>query len=167
MTTFLVIGVAGLVLLAVSLVLGDLLDGALDALTGDAFPSAVIGGFVAAFGFGAAAVEALGLSLVVALPVGLVAGAAFGWFAAWLTRMLRDGTSDGTPGTNDTVGLEGRVVTGIPAGGFGVVRVLVGGHPMRLNARADAPIAAGVQIHVTAALSPTAVTVAPVWNELP
>lgn len=54
MTTFVVIGVVGLVLLAVSLLLGDLLDSALDALAGDAFSTAVIGGFVSAFGFGTA-----------------------------------------------------------------------------------------------------------------
>ena len=52
MTTFMVIGVAGLVLLLVSLVVGDLFDGALDALAGDAFSSAVIGAFVSATGFG-------------------------------------------------------------------------------------------------------------------
>ena len=41
MTTFLVIGVLGLVLLAVGLVLGDLLDGVTDVLPGDAFSTAV------------------------------------------------------------------------------------------------------------------------------
>lgn len=167
MTTFLVIGVVGLVLVGASLVVGDLLDGALDALSGDAFSSAVIGGFVAAFGFGAAIVDALGLGLLVAIPVGIAAGVAFGWFAARLTRLLRDGTSDGAPAADDTVGLEGRVVTDIPDGGFGTVRVLVGGHPMRLNARADRPLEAGAQVHVTGTLSPTAVTVAPVWDDLP
>lgn len=166
MTTFLVIGLVGLALLATSLVIGDLLDGALDALGGEAFSSAVIGGFVSAFGFGAAAVEALGWGLVVALPVGVVAGGVFGWFAAWLTRLLGDGSSDGTPATDDTIGLEGRVVTGIPQGGFGTVHVVVGGHRLRLNARADHPIEAGVQVHVTGTLSPTAVTVAPIWTEL-
>ena len=54
-TTFLVIGVIGLALLGISLVLGDLLDGVFDALAGDVFSSAVIGGFVSAFGFGARA----------------------------------------------------------------------------------------------------------------
>src|SRR4051812_5872456 len=41
MTTFLVIGIVGLVLVGVSLVLGDLFDGVLDALAGDVFSSAV------------------------------------------------------------------------------------------------------------------------------
>jgi hypothetical protein len=164
-TTFLVIGLVGLALLVVSLVVGDLFDGALDALAGEAFSSAVIGGFVSAFGFGAAAVEALGLGLVVALPVGVVAGVLFGWFAAWLTGLLRDGSSDATVATDDAVGHEGQVVTGVPAEGFGVVRVLVGGHALQLNARAERPLEPGTRIHVTGVLSPTAVTVAPVWDD--
>ena len=60
MTTFLVIGLIGLGLVAVSLVLGDLFDGVFDALAGDVFSSAVIGGFVSAFGFGAALMQGIG-----------------------------------------------------------------------------------------------------------
>lgn len=165
MTTFMVIGLVGLGLLLVSLVVGDLFDGALDALGGDAFSSAVVGAFVAATGFGAAAVqEALGTAL--AIPVGLVTGSAFAWFAWWLTRLLRDGSSDSTPTTDDTIGRDGRVVTQIPADGLGVVDILVGGHTMRLNARAEHPIEPGTPVHVTSVLSPTSVTVAPVWPEI-
>lgn len=165
MTTFMVIGVAGLVLLLVSLVLGDLFDGAFDALAGDVFSSAVVGAFVAATGFGAAAVQgAIGTAL--AIPVGLVTGVAFAWFAWWLTRLLRDGSSDATPTMDDTIGREGRVITQIPADGLGVVDILVGGHTMRLNARADQAIEPGTPVHVTGVLSPTSVTVAPVWPEI-
>ncbi len=167
MTPFLVIGVIGLVLLVVSLVAGDFFDGALDAFAGDAFSTAVIGAFVAATGFGGATAQALGAPTALAVPVGLAAGAVFAWFAAWLTRLIRDGGSDSTPTVDDTIGRSGRVVTAVPADGFGVVDVLVGGHPFRLNARADQPIGPGTEIHVTSVLSPTAVTVAPVWNELP
>jgi membrane-bound ClpP family serine protease len=166
-TTFLVIGLVGLALVAVSLVLGDVLDGALDVLASDAFSTAVIGGFVSAFGFGAAAAEALGFGLVVALPVGIVAGTVVGWFAAWLTRLLRDGDDPSAVAVDSAVGHEGDVVTEVPADGFGIVRVLVAGHALRLNARADRPIEAGTRVHVTGVLSPTAVTVAPIWNELP
>lgn len=165
MTTFLVIGLVGIVLLGVSLLLGDLFDGIFDALAGDVFSSAVIGGFVAAFGFGGGIVQAAGGPLLVAVPVGAVAGVVFGWFAAWLTRLVRDGGSDGTPAADDALGREGTVVTGVPEDGFGTVRVLLGGHVVRLNARSERPIAPGTQIHVTAILSPTAVTVAPVWDD--
>jgi hypothetical protein len=45
---------------------------------------------------------------------------------------------------------------------------LLGGHVVRLNARAEQPVPAGTGIHVTAVLSPTAVSVAPLWaGELP
>lgn len=167
MTTFLLIGLAGLVLLGVSLVLGDLFDGLLDALAGDVFSSAVLGGFTSAFGFGAAIAASTGAPLVVSLPVGAVAGVALGWFAAWLTRLVRDGGSDGTPEADDVLGREGTVVSEIPAEGFGTVRVQVGGHVVRLNARADQGVGPGTLVHVTGVLSPTAVTVAPVWGELP
>ena len=161
------IGLAGLVLLGVSLLLGDLFDGFFDALAGDVFSSAVLGGFTSAFGFGAAIADSSGAPLAVSLPVGAVAGVAFGWFAAWLTRLVRDGGSDGTPGADDLLGREGTVVSAIPVDGFGTVRVQVGGHVVRLNARSDQGAEAGTVVHVTGVLSPTAVTVAPVWGELP
>lgn len=166
-TTFVVIGLIGLGLLALSLVLGDVLDGALDALGGDAFSTAVIGAFVSATGFGTAAVQGFGAPTVIALPAGLVAGVVFAWFAWWLTRLIRDGGSDATLTTDDAIGREGRVVTAIPTDGFGVVNILIGGHTMRLNAKAEEPIQPGTPVHVTSVLSPSAVTVAPVWDELP
>lgn len=172
MTPFLFIGIVGLALLAISLLLGDVLDGLLDglsgALGGDAFSTAVIGAFVSAFGFGAATVDGVGAPLVVAVPVGVAAGVAFGWFAGWLTALVRGGGSDATLSTDDAIGRDGTVTTEIPADGLGTVRVLVGGHVLRLNARATEPIPSGTAIHVTGVLSPTAVTVAPVWPlELP
>lgn len=165
--TFLVIGFIGLALLAVSLVVGDLFDGAFDALAGDVFSSAVLGAFIAATGFGGAAAQGYGAPTALALPAGLVAGVAFGGFAYWFTRLIRDGGSDATLTIDDTIGREGKVVTGIPADGFGVVNVLVGGHTMRLNAKAEQPIDPGTPIHVTGVLSPSAVTVARVWDALP
>jgi hypothetical protein len=170
-TTFLVIGVIGLVLLAVSLVLGDLLDGILDGvgdvLPGDVFSTAVIGAFVAATGFGGATAEAAGAPGIVSIPTGLAAGVVFAWFAAWLTRLIKDGGSDATPSAGDAVGQSGRVVTAIPDAGFGIVDVVVGGHAVRLNARAELPLDPGTEVYVTTVLSPTAVEVAPVWQALP
>lgn len=165
MTAFLVVGAVGLVLLLVSLVVGDLFDGALDALAGDAFSGAAIGAFISAFGFGAAAMDAVEAPLVPALAVGVAAGALFGWFATWLARTLKSGGEESLA-TEDSLGREGTVVTGIPAGGYGVVRVDVGGHTLRLNARSDQELETGTVIYVTGVLSPTAVTVTPVWNSL-
>jgi len=165
-TTFLVIGLVGLALVGVSLVLGDLFDGAFDALAGDVFSSAVIGGFVSAFGFGAALMQGIGAPAIVAVPVGVGAGVLVGWLAWWLTRLVKDGGSDATLTPEDALGRSGRVITSIPDSGFGTVRLLIGGHSVQLNARAEAPIDQGVEVHVTEILSPTAVLVAPVWNEL-
>ncbi|SEQ05804.1 NfeD family protein [Microlunatus flavus] len=166
MTVFLVLGVVGLVLLGISLLLGDLFDGILDALPSDVFSSAVIGGFVSAFGFGAALSEGLGAPLGLSIGVGVVVGVGFAWFAGWLTRLVRGSGSDATVTTGDTVGRDAKVVTGIPVGGFGVVRVQVGGHSLQLNARADQPVEVGTEVYVTAVLSPTAVAVTPVHPEL-
>jgi membrane-bound ClpP family serine protease len=166
MTVFLVLGVVGLVLLGLSLLLGDLFGGALDALSGDAFSSAAIGGFVSAFGFGAALSEGLGAPLWLAVVVGVAVGLGFGWFATWLTRVVRGGGSDATVSTGDAVGRDAKVLTGIPDGGFGVVRVQVGGHTLQLNARAERAIEVGTEVYVTAVLSPTAVAVALVHDEL-
>jgi membrane-bound ClpP family serine protease len=165
-SAFLIIGVIGLVVLAVSLVLGDILDGAFDALTGDVFSSAVVGGFVAAFGFGGALMEGIGTPTLVNVLVGAGAGVLAGWFTIWLTGLVRDGGSDGTLESQDALGRSGRVISHIPADGFGTVRVLIGGHTVQLNARSASEIAQGTEVHVTEVLSPTAVLVAPVWNEL-
>ena len=166
LTPFLVVGVAGLVLLTVSLVLGDVFGGVFDALASDVFSSAVVGGFLAAFGFGAALVDGVDGPLPLALGVGAAVGLAAAWFASWLTRVIRSGGSDATVTTSDTIGRDARVLTGIPEQGFGVVKVLVGGHALQLNARADRAILPGTEVYVTGVLSPTAVTVAPVRDEL-
>jgi membrane-bound ClpP family serine protease len=169
-TVFLVVGFAGLALLAVSLVVGDLFDGAFngafEALAGDWVSSAALGGFVSALGFGAALAAGAGAPSVVTGAVGVAAGFAFGWFATWLTRLVKGGGSDATPAADDTVGRDATVLTSIPADGFGTVKVLLGGHSLRYNARSEEPIEAGTAVHVTGVLSPTAVTVAPVWREL-
>lgn len=164
MTVFLVLGIAGLVLLTLSLVAGDLLDGALDALEADWISSAVIGGFISAFGFGGAAADGAGLPWPVAVAIGGGAGLVVGSFAWWLTRLVKDGPSDGTVSIADSVGKVGQVLTDIPGDGFGVVRIPIGGHTLQVNARSDRPIPTGAEVDVTGVLSPTAVTVVAVWK---
>jgi len=161
-TTFLVIGIAGLVLLGVAVLLGDLMDGVFNALPGDIFSTAVIGGFVSAFGFGAAIAANLAAPTILTIGVGVVAGVGFAWFAAWLTRLIRGGGSGDTPAAEDALGRDATVLVAIPDGGFGVVRVAIGGHVVRYNARADQPVEVGSAVYVSAVLSPTAVTVTPV-----
>lgn len=163
-TVFLVLGIIGTVVLLISLVAGDFLDGTLDALEADWISTAAIAGFVAAFGFGAAAIDATGAVLPVSLAVGAGSGVLVAWFAWWLTRLVKDGPSDGTVSIGDSVGQVAQVITAIPAGGYGVVRVLVGGHTLQFNASAQLPIESGTRVNVTGVLSPSAVSVTEIWQ---
>jgi membrane protein implicated in regulation of membrane protease activity len=166
-TTFLVIGLVGLALVAISVFFGDVHSGFLEALESDVFSTAVLGGFVSAFGFAAALMQGIGTPTLVAVLVGAGAGVVVGWLAWWLTKLVKDGGSDATLTSDDALGRSGRVISAIPAEGFGTVRLAIGGHSVQVNARAATPIDPGTEVHVTEVLSPTAVRVAPVWNELP
>lgn len=161
MALFLALGVIGLVVIAVSLVVGDLHGGVLDALGADWFSTEVVGAFVSALGFGGAIAVQSGAPDGVATLVGIAAGVVFGAGAAGLVRLVRGGATDDVPAADDVVGRDGRVLSAVPADGFGAIEVWVGGHTLRFNARAELPLEAGTRVHVTGVLSPTAVTVAP------
>ncbi|WP_051218072.1 NfeD family protein [Nocardioides insulae] len=173
MTVFMIIGLVGLGILLVSLIAGDLLDGVFDALSADWFSSAALGGFVAALGFGGGIADALGAPPLVTGAVGVAAGAVAAWFALWLTRLLKGDTGEGTTKPEQSLGHDATVLTAIPAEGFGIVRVRIGGHSVQYNAKLDpsqtdgSAIEPGTPVYVTGVLSPTAVTVAPSWRELP
>lgn len=164
MTVFFILGLVGLVILALSLLAGDVLDGALDALEADWISTAVVGGFVSAFGFGGAAADGAGLPWPISVVIGAGAGVLVAWFAWWLTRLVKDGPSDGTVSISDSVGQTAQVITAIPGEGYGVIRVLVGGHTLQFNASANLPIEAGTKVNITGVLSPTAVSVTTVWQ---
>jgi membrane protein implicated in regulation of membrane protease activity len=162
--TFLVIGGIGVALLAVSLLFGEVLGG--DGWSGDtdgplSLPS--IAGFVGAFGFGGAAAAALTGGGTLAVLVGLVVGIAVAVPAAMgtvaLSRAAARMRTDATPTRDDAVGRLGVVVTPIPAQGYGEVRISLGGQPVKLNARAEHPIALGARVFVVEALSETSVVV--------
>lgn len=158
MTVFLVLGTVGLVVLLVSLFVGEVFDGAFDALPGDVLSTSVVAGFLAAFGFaGGMAVDSLGTGP--AVGVGLVAGVLVGGGAGWLTRTLSGLRTDETPTGEALVGLPGTVVTQIPSQGYGEVSLTVAGHLTKLNARADEVLFVGTPVTVTATLSPTSVMV--------
>ena len=161
MTTFLTIGAIGVALVLVTLVVGDLLDGVLhlDALDSDLFSISSLSAFIGAFGFGGALGLALLHNYVVAVIVGAIFGAAAAWGAVWMTRKLK---SDEVSFKSDTmIGHSGRVITAIPAGGFGEIRLNVGGHVRKYSARSELPVPAGTEVWVSAIVSPTAVEVQP------
>ncbi|MEG3628531.1 hypothetical protein [Streptomyces poriticola] len=167
MTWFLGLGITGVVLLALSLIFDGLLDGALGgALDGvlDGWLSLpVIAGFVAMTGFGGAIVLGSGW----AGPTGAAgAGALSGVGAAWLTyrlsrALLRDQTAV-TPTTDHLLGTSGKVVTAIPADGFGEVLLHLAGQPLKCAARSARPVARGTEVWVEAAPTETSVVVRPV-----
>lgn len=157
--TFLLIGGIGLVLLVVSLFLGDL-DAGADAGP-FSFPS--VAGFVGAFGFGGAIAASLTGDGLVAVLAGVIAGvvvaipAAIGTVA--LARAASRMRTDATPTRMDVVGRLGVVVTPIPAQGYGEVRITLGGQPVKLNAKSDKPIALGAHVFVIEAPTETSVVV--------
>lgn len=164
-SVFLILGIAGVMVLLVSLILGDLLDSALhfDGLDSEVFSTSVIAAFVGAFGFGGVAVHEFTDSVWLASLVGLVAGSLAGWGAVALTRWLKRAETGQALRSDHLVGAEARVITDIPEGGFGEIRI--GTH--KRAARAELPIPAGTPVWVSGVLSPTAVEVRPTADEPP
>ncbi|MBD9701139.1 hypothetical protein [Streptomyces caniscabiei] len=169
MTWFLGLGIAGVVLLALSLVFDGVLEGlfggvdALDGLFDGWLSLPVIAGFVSMLGFsGAIVLGTTGLGAVGATAVGVPAGAATGWLAYRLSRALLSDRSSAAPRGDDLIGAAGSVVTAIPVGGYGEVLVHLAGQPVKLAAKSPSPVPRGAEIWVEAALSQTAVSVRPV-----
>lgn len=164
MTAFLIIGAVGVLLVVVSVFLGDVLDGLFEFEhfeVGDGVLSTpVIGAFLAAFGGGGALlIEGLRLSLLGSVAGAAVAGVVLGGITLAVLRSLMHMPTDATPRTADLVGAIGRVVTRVPDGGLGEIVVVSGGQRLKLSARADAPVANGASVIVVDVLSPTAVVV--------
>ncbi|MCW2501945.1 MAG: hypothetical protein JWO79_229 [Actinomycetia bacterium] len=166
---FLVLGAVGVVVLATSLLFGELLHlghllqlGHVDA--DGPFSAPAVAGFLGALGFaGALGAVAAGGTGPLALALGAAAGlaAAFptGWLAVRLTRLVSGMNTDATLTSASLVGARGIVVTPVPAAGYGEVRVLVGGQPLKLNARADGPLATGTSVFVVAMPTESSVVV--------
>ena len=162
MTLFLWIGAIGVVLLLLTLVLDDFLDGILDGLGGSEwFTGAALAGFLGALGFGGALVHALTENLTLAWVVGVAAGLGLGAVVGWVTARMRHTDSGLAPGARELVGVTATVATPIPEGGYGTVRLHHGGHLTTMNARSEAPVAAGETVWVVESLSPGAVLVRP------
>jgi membrane protein implicated in regulation of membrane protease activity len=160
---FLLIGGLGVVILALGLI-GGQLAGIFSADVDGPVSTEAVAGFLGVFGFGAAVVSAwTGAqtpgALALSAGAGLAAAVPAALLTARLSRAARDMATDGTPQRADLVGTTGVVVTPIPAGGYGEVRVHLGGHRLKLNARADGPVAAGSHVLVVEAPSDTSVVV--------
>lgn len=164
MTAFIAIGAVGLLVVLVSLLLGDLIDGVFDAFDldfgGGIFSAPVLGSFLAAFGFGAALIMfGTGTNATLGALGGLASGAVVGGLALTMMRALIDMPTDETVTTSGLEGVSGVVITRIPDDGYGEVTIRHHGKQHKYNARALAALPAGAQIRVTAVLSTSAVMV--------
>ncbi|GAA2259713.1 hypothetical protein GCM10010145_32780 [Streptomyces ruber] len=169
MAWFLGVGIVGVVLLAFSLLLDGLLEGLLDGsglldgLFDGLLSLPVIASFVSMAGFaGAIALGTTDVGALGAVAVGVPAGIATGWVTYRLCRALMDDRSGAAPRGDDLIGTPGRVVTAIPADGYGEVLVRLGGQPVKLAAKSPVAVTRGADVWVAEALSRTAVSVRPV-----
>ena len=160
MTTFLVIGAVGIVLLLFSLIVGEHLHGIFDALGGgDWFTGSSMAAFLGALGFGGAIVMQLTGSTLLAVVGGVLLGVAFGALVAYGMLTLRRNDTGGVVTTRELLNAPGVVLSDIPAQGFGEIRVTRQGQMMKLNAKSTIPLATGTQVTVIDVLSATAVVV--------
>lgn len=161
MNAFLWLGVASTAVL-VAAILFDGLDDALDALDlGSPWLSVpVVAAFVAAFGFTVGAtVDPLGL--LFALPVGVVAGALFGFGALRLSHAAMHMPTDATDAEADLLASFGRIVTPPSPGRYGEVLLTRPAGPVKVACTAERTIASGTEVIVVDVRSSTLVAVEP------
>ncbi|MEU6755716.1 hypothetical protein [Streptomyces sp. NPDC046685] len=164
MGLFLGLGIAGIVLLAVSLVFDGVLEGLFDGAVGGLFDGwlslPVIAGFVSMLGFtGAIVLGSTGLGPGAASGFGALAGAGAGWVTWRLSQALMRDRGGDAPRGEELIGSSGSVVTPIPAGGYGEVLLRLAGQPVKYAATADGPLERGAEVWVTAVPSSTSVAV--------
>ncbi len=162
---FLLVGGLGVALLVLSLVAGEIAHlGAADA--DGPVSLEVVAALLGGVGFGGAAATALlpaglstSLTVLLALLVGTAAAVPLAWGAYRLSRALRDMPTTETLTRHHLAGAQGVVVSAVPAGGFGEVRLTLAGQGLKYAARSDVPLPAGTPVYVVEALSETAVHV--------
>ncbi|MGC0384055.1 hypothetical protein [Streptomyces sp. SAI-129] len=167
MAWFLGLGITGVVLLALSLVFDGVLDGAFGGAPADLLEGwlslPVVAGFTAMTGFaGAIALGTGWTGPAGAAGAGAVAGMGAGWLTYRFSRALMRDQTAVTPRSDDLLGTSGRVVTAIPADGYGEVLLRLGGQPLKCAARSAVPVARGAEVWVEAAPTGTSVVVRPV-----
>jgi membrane-bound ClpP family serine protease len=155
---FLIIGGLGMLLLTIGLLGMDFLD-----IDGP-FPVEAIAAMLGAFGFAAAVASATldartPLPLLAASGLGALVALPAGWLALRLAQAARQMPTDATPVRDDLIGLIGTVVTSIPEHGYGEVRVVLGGQPVKLYATAEGAMPTGTKVFVITAPSETSVFV--------
>ena len=125
----------------------------------------VLAGFLGAFGFGGAIVASLlpggAGAAVIAAGSGLVAAIPTGWVVGRLVEAAMNMPTDATLTSRDLIGAMGVVISAVPVGGYGEVRLSVAGTQMKVHARSDEPLALGTRVFVISVPTPTSVLVEP------
>ena len=170
--TFLVVGAVGLLVLVLALVVGEFGDlGPADADGPFSLPAiaALLGGI----GFGGAAVTAVlpdlpgVLTVLLALAGGVVVALPLAAGAVKLSAALRDMPTEPTLTADRLLGAQGVVISRIPAGGLGEVRLTAAGQQLKYHARSDVPLPAGTPVYVVDTPTETSVQVVSTAPETP
>jgi membrane-bound ClpP family serine protease len=165
------LGITGTVLLALSLIFDGVLDGTLDGALGGApdgildgwLSLPVIAGFTAMTGFGGAIALGTGATGPAgAVTAGALTGAGTAWLTYHLSRVLMRDQTSVTPTADHLLGTSGKVVTPIPADGYGEVLLRLAGQPLKCAARSARPVPLGTEVWVEAAPTQSSVVVRPV-----
>jgi membrane protein implicated in regulation of membrane protease activity len=170
---FLVVGALGLLVLLVSLFVGELGELGLGDVDADGpFSVPAIAALLGGIGFGgAAAVSVLpedlpdAVTALLAVAIGVAVAVPLAWGAVRLSRALKDMPTQETLTRHHLVGAQGVVVSAIPATGFGEVRLTLAGQQIKFSARSDVPLPGGTPVYVVEALSETAVEVVSTAHE--
>ena len=165
----LAVGGVGLVVLLLAFVFGDLDVGDADG----PFSVPAIAAFVGGVGFGGAAVTALlpdlpgAVTVLIALLGGLVVALPLAAGAIRLSAALRDMPTEPTLTPDRLLGAQGVVVSGVPAGGLGEVRLTVAGQQLKYHARSDVALPTGTPVYVVDTPTETSVQVVSTAPEPP
>lgn len=169
--TMLVIGALGVLLVALSLLFGEFHLG--DIHPDGPFSVPVVCTFVGAFGFIGAIPAALtaglptGVRVAISVAAGLVAAVPLAIGSGHLVRAASRMRTDPTLTSADLLGVQGVVITAIPAGGLGEVRLRSHGQDLKYYARSVDPLPAGRTVYVIDTPSPTSVEVVSTDPESP
>jgi len=166
-TVFFVIGAVGVLVLLVSLFVGELGELGLGDVDADGpFSVPAIAALLGGIGFGGAAATSVlpadlpdAVTVLLALAVGLAVAVPLAWGAVRLSRALKDMPTQETLTRHHLVGAQGVVVSAVPGAGFGEVRLALAGQQLKYSARSDVPLPAGTPVYVVEALSETSVQV--------
>ena len=161
---FLAVGGVGVLVLVLALVGGEI--GHLGHPDADGpFSLPAIAAFVGGVGFGGAAASALlpdlpgVVTVLLCLVVGVVVALPLAAGAVKLASGLRDMPTAPTLTEGDLLGSQGVVVSAVPAGGFGEVRLSLGGQQLKYAARSEVALPTGTPVYVVDTPSPTSVEV--------